>query len=282
MNRYDRLGSASRIAIRGILLAALVSTGACGGGASMTTTDVASEAEWRSLRSDRPVPIPGAALVTVAEVDFLGAYEWTGGGVSAAIGVSELVAAGLMRREDVDFVERRRFSTAAEAEERGDRRRPGQPPAGVSRSVEFSVQSVWIPLPSDSASVEVRLVDMQTGQVVQASRRMLPSTSDPVLLARAIVGVAMGLLGEAGRRPVWSDPLDDVSSGAATNATASPRVPSEALGLFLGGLAAEERWNWEGARRGYQAAAEESSFHEAATLLARAARLRLGGTLAEN
>ena len=58
-------------------------------------------------------------------------------------------------------------------------------------------------------------------------------------------------------------------------------VLDPALQSFLRGLAAEESWDWEGARRGYQAAASDPGFFEAPAALARAARLRLGGTLGE-
>jgi hypothetical protein len=51
----------------------------------------------------------------------------------------------------------------------------------------------------------------------------------------------------------------------------------------MAGLEAEERWDWEGARRGYQAAlAAAPGFLEAEAALARAARLRNGGTLGAN
>jgi hypothetical protein len=248
----------------------------------MVATDAATDAEWRALRASRPAPLPGALRVTVTAVDFLGPYTWPAAGISASIGVSELVSAGLMRRRDVAFVERRRFSAAAEAERRGERRQRGRPPTGVSHPVDFSVQSVWIPLSTDSASVEVRLVDMQSGQVVQSARSMIDVAPDPLILARAIVREALTLLDDQEPRPAWADPLDASPLDPTANGDGEPRVAPQALSSFLAGLAAEERWNWEAARRGYQAAATDASFHEAATLLARAARLRLGGTLAES
>ena len=51
---------------------------------------------------------------------------------------------------------------------------------------------------------------------------------------------------------------------------------------FLRGLAAEELWNWEGARRSYEAATASPGFLEAEAALARTARLRTGGTLGES
>ena len=52
------------------------------------------------------------------------------------------------------------------------------------------------------------------------------------------------------------------------------------MNAFFAGLASEEVWDWEGARAGYQAAeALDAGFFEANVALARAARLRSGGTL---
>jgi hypothetical protein len=99
---------------------------------------------------------------------------------------------------------------------------------------------------------------------------------DAVRLGRQIVAGALGLLDELGRRPAWRDPLGDA------NSLATRGVPTGALEHFLTGLAAEERWRWEEARRGYQSALEVAPFYEAEVALARTARLRLGGTLAES
>ena len=52
--------------------------------------------------------------------------------------------------------------------------------------------------------------------------------------------------------------------------------------IFFEDSQQRELWNWEEARRGYQAAAADPAFYEATAALGRTARLRLGGTLAES
>lgn len=259
-----------------LALAAGLTVAGCGGGAATMGSDVASEAEWRALREPRPGPLDGAARVAVGEVAFLGVVDWAfPGTVSAPLGISELVVAGLLRRRDVDFVERRRFEAGVESERRGARPR-GQPPAGVSRSADFIANATWIPAGPAGTSVEISLVDPETGDVAAGSRRRVSPDADPVVLARTIVDGIVEALDEAGRRPAWSDPLGEMNAGAPGG------VSTDALASFLRGLAAEEVWRWEDARRGYAAAATDPDFHEARTALARAARLRLGGTLAES
>ena len=249
--------------------------GSGGPGGTHATPSAATEQEWRSLASERPAPLEGAPRVTISEVVLTGAYDWNAPGtVTPALGIAEIAAAGLLRRRDVDFVERRRFAAAAEAEREGRARRPGQPPAGVSRSVDFSATAVWLPTASTS-SVEVRLTRLETGDVVGATRVSLEGQPDPVTLARALVAGIVEVLDDLGRRPAWTDPMT-----AGVNATAPSRVSDQAQRAFFQGLASEERWNWEGARRGYQSASADQGFHEAVAALARAARLRLGGTLA--
>ena len=262
---------------RGIVLSVLVTStlaaAACGGRAT-GGSDVATDAEWRALRAPRPEPLPAAPRVAVGEVQILGSAPRVHGGVSTPLAVAELVSAGLLRRRDVTFVERRRFAAAVEAERAG-RRPPGQPPAGVSRSADFQLVAVWIPAAA-GAAVDVRLVRLEDGEVVRAGRRALAADGGPVRLARGIVAEGIGVLDALGRRPAWDDPLGDA------NYLASDGVGPDALERFLDGLAAEELWRWEEARRGYQAAAADASFFEARAALARTARLRLGGTLAES
>ena len=82
-----------------------------------------------------------------------------------------------------------------------------------------------------------------------------------------------------GRMPVWSDPLPGVAPAAYQATT----ISTLAVTAFLEALEAEDRWDWNVAYRGYQAAAmADPSFVEADVALARAARLRLGGTLGES
>ena len=250
---------------------------ACAGTTAAGPSRVATETEWRALAPPRPALLDGAPRVSVSEVEFLGAYPWTAGGtVSAALGVEELVVTNLLRRRDVRFVDRRRFSAAADAERRGVARARGQPPAGVSTSAEFAVTAVWITLGPGQESVEVRLAGMSTGDVVGATRVSVAEGTRPVALSRAIVQGILTVLNELDRLPNWEDPLASANDGDADS------VSDEALRDFLRGLAAEELWNWEEARRGYQAAAADPAFYEATAALARSARLRLGGTLAES
>lgn len=275
--------------VAGVLLwtALAASTPGCagataGGGDGSAGLDVASEAEWRVLREARLEPLPGAARVTVSEVSFLGDVPWPdAAAVGAELGISELITTNLLPRRDVDFVERRRFAAAAAAERRGEPRPPGRPPAGVSRSADLGIGATWIPTGADAAAVEIRLVDMETGDVVGTGRLTLPRAADGVGLARTIVRGTLRVLDELDRLPAWDDPR--ATPGGGANVAAPSGVSTEAMRHFLRGLAAEEAWSWERARRGYQdALAVEPDFYEARAALARTARLRLGGTLAES
>ena len=136
----------------------------------------------------------------------------------------------------------------------------------------------WARLGLDSAYLELRLTDLRTGTVVRTWRAATPNDADPVALARTVVGSLLAALDAMGRRPAWRDPHPE----AAPPGYRPSGIPPAAVAAFLRGLAAEERWAWEGARRGYRAAIAESGgmFFEARAALARAARLRLGGTLA--
>ena len=197
--------------------------------------------------------------------------------MSRELAVAELVAAGLLRRRDVHVVERRRFAAAVAAERSGQRRRRGAPPAGVSPGADFIATAVWVQLTPDQSSVEIRLVAARTGATEGTARVALGAEDDPVAIARSIVTALLRALDDVGRLPAWEDPM-----AGADGTTTSSRVADATLRSFLQGLAAEEIWDWEGARRGYQAATGDQAFFEAAAALARAARLRLGGTLGEN
>jgi len=186
------------------------------------------------------------------------------------------VIAGLLRRRDLELVERRRFNAAVDAERAGTPRPAGAPPAGVSRGAEMLATIVWLELGAQ-ASLEVRLTRPQTGAVAAGRRRMIPADADPVGAARAIVSTILEALDELSRRPAWDDPVPASAPAEYRPSGVSPA----AVGRFLQGLAAEERWNWEGARRSYEAAAG-AGFFEAEAALARTARLRNGGTLGES
>ena len=250
----------------------------CAGATGRLPESVASEATWDSLATPRPEPLPGAARVAIGAVQLLGELTWNPTvDMSRELAVAELVAAGLLRRRDVHVVERRRFAAAVAAERSGQRRRRGAPPAGVSPGADFIATAVWVQLTPDQSSVEIRLVAARTGATEGTARVALGAEDDPVAIARWIVTALLQALDDVGRLPAWEDPV-----AGADGTTTSSRVADATLRSFLQGLAAEEIWDWEGARRGYQAATGDQAFFEAAAALARAARLRLGGTLGEN
>jgi len=213
----------------------------------------------------------------MSDVEMPATAPWSlGPAVSPDLALSELVIAGLLRRRDVELVERRRFNAAVDAERAGTPRPAGAPPAGVSRGAEILVTVVWLPLGAQ-ASLEVRLTRPQTGAVAAARRRTIPGDAEPVAAARAVVATILEALDELGQRPAWNDPVTD----SAPAEYRPSGVPTAAVARFLQGLAAEDRWNWEAARRSYEAAAG-AGFFEAEAALARTARLRTGGTLGES
>ncbi|MGD8873452.1 MAG: hypothetical protein PVJ80_17900, partial [Gemmatimonadota bacterium] len=216
--------------------------------------------------------------VSFAGVEFASRPPWTPSApVTTRLGLSELVVAGLLRRSDVELVERRRFAAAAEAERAGRPRSPNAPPVGVSPGAELTATAVWVPLGAGRASIEVRLSDAGTGAVRGARRLSLPADADMVGASRAIVATILASLREMDRLPEWTDPVPL----AAPSTYRGSGIPDEAVQRFLRGLAAEEQWNWEAARRSYEAATTPG-FVEAETALARTARLRTGGTLGES
>jgi hypothetical protein len=265
-------------AVDALLLAALGTWVAGCASAGPPGTGPVTEAEWRALASPRAVPVPGAARLSLGGVELAGQAPWSVAQTAASLALSELVAAGLIRRSDVRFVERRRFAAAVEAEAAGVPRPAGAPPVGISEGAELLASVVWVPLPTGDAVVEVRLSEAGRGAVLRTRRATLPSSADLVSTARVVVGAIMATLGELGRRPAWSDPI----ANAAPEQFVPANVPTRALDHFLQGLSAEEAWRWEPARASYQAAAASVGFFEAEAALARTARLRLGGTLGES
>jgi hypothetical protein len=272
----------ARVAFRLTISSAPALFWACAAGAPRVPT-VASEAEWRALAAPRPESLPGAARVAVDDVQLVGDVAWgetadlLPGVESAEVAIAELVNAGLLRRRDVHFVERRRFTIAAAAERRAEPRPPGAPPAGISPGAELIATAVWLSLTPGQGSVEARLADPSSGAIQASARIRVAGAAHPVIVARSIVAALLDALEAAGRLPAWTDPL------AGANGTIEGNdIPPTAVSSFLEGLAAEERYDWEAARRGYQAALDQQGFFEAATALARTARLRLGGTLGES
>ncbi|MDP2955799.1 MAG: hypothetical protein Q8N53_05210 [Longimicrobiales bacterium] len=259
---------------------ALAGCGAGGGSAGRASPApaVASDAEWIALATPRPEPLDAAPRVSVGEVRILGSPAWEGTlGVDAGLGVAELVSAGLLRRRDVQFVERRRFAAAVEAERRGISRGEGAPPPGISPGARYILSATWASVGLDSAYVDLRLSDAQSGSVVATWRGATAPDADPVSVARRVLSGTLVALDGVGGRPAWQDPIE----GAAPVGYRSSGVPAAAVASFFRGLAAEETWSWERARTGYQDAvtAAGASFAEAAATLARTARLRNGGTL---
>ncbi len=261
----------------GVMGAALT---ACAGGSPAPSGPVpATDAEWQALAAPRPTPVPGAPRIALAIMELTSAPAWTTGtAISPSLGLTELVAAGLLRRGDVRFVERRRFAAAADAEREGRARPRGAPVAGVSEGAELVATVVLAPLGGGQSALEIRLSDAATGAVRSSRRELVPSDADPVGLARQAVTGILAALGTQGRLPPWTDP-----SPAAAPSTFMPSgVPERAIAAFFAGLAAEEVWSWERARGAYQTAASSVGFVEAGAALARTARLRLGGTLGES
>ena len=261
---------------------ALAGCGGGGGGGSAGGASPAparaSDAEWVALAAPRPKPLEGAARVSVGEVRILGTPSWGATeGVEAGLGVAELVSAGLLRRRDVHFVERRRFASAVEAERRGLARGEGAPAPGISPGAQYILSATWASIGLDSASVDLRLSDAQSGSVVATWRGATAPDADPVSVARRVLSGTLAALDRIGVRPSWQDPIE----GAAPAGYRPSGVPAAAVASFFRGLAAEETWSWERARAGYQDAltAGGASFAEAAAALARTARLRNGGTL---
>ncbi|MFQ5537100.1 MAG: hypothetical protein ACE5GJ_06570 [Gemmatimonadota bacterium] len=257
---------------------------ACGGGAPSSSPApegrVYSEAQWRALATPRPTPLEGAARVSVGRVEILAEPGWNLASADPALVVSELVATGLLARRDVYFVERRRFAAAAERERRHLPDPAGAPPAGVSPGAEFALQATWSEVGTGRGYLEVRLVEAADGRVVAARRATTDPDADAVAVARGIVREGLRALGEMGRLPAEGG---QNATAGGTAAVVRSGIPDAAVSAFARGLMAEERWDWEAARRGYQAALGGApSFVEARAALARAARLRLGGTLGES
>jgi len=256
-----------------------VATSSCAIAGTVPPDEPATDAEWLRLADPRPQPLPGATRISLAGVELATGAPWRlTSPVPVDMGISELVVAGLLRRPDVEFIERRRFSVAVDAERSGSGRARGSPPAGVSRGAELVAVAAWLPLGRGQSVIEVRLTDAQTGAVAAAKRQTVPADADPVGTARAVVAVILATLDDLGRLPSWNDPLE-ASAPASYRPTG---IPESAVEAFLRGLGAEERWNWEAARRSYQSASSVTGFFEADVALARTARLRLGGTLGES
>jgi len=117
------------------------------GSTSATTPSSLDDAGWKRLATPRVQQLAGAVRISIGEITlFDDIPRGLDTPVAPSIGLSELVATGLLRRRDVRFVERRRFAAAAEAERRRENRPPGTPPAGVSPGPEFILSATWVSL----------------------------------------------------------------------------------------------------------------------------------------
>lgn len=263
------------------LVAFSLLTGACGGGMggapeAPSAPESLSEEAWRALARARPEAMEGAPRVSVGGIEVLAEDPWdVRSPLDLSLGFTELVAAGLLERTDVRYVERRRFAEAVARERAGRPRPPGAPPAGVSPGVDLILAGSWSVLGMGQAFLDLRLNDPESGDTRRAWRVRTPADPDPVTLARLVQGALLAQLDSLGTLPV--------PAPRPVEAAAAP-VPLQAVEAFFGGLAAEERWRWEAARRGYQDAIRLAggAFPEAEAALARTARLRLGGTLGES
>jgi hypothetical protein len=276
---YIRLCSRPAPLAAALVVASILSgCGAGGGGGSPTAAAPAraSDAVWRQLATPRPEALADAPRIAIDLMELGSTPPWVGmSPVGPALGVTELFAAGLLGRREVDFVERRRFSAAAESERKGEHR-PGAPSAGVSRGPDFVASVSWMRA-AGLSRLDVRLRKPGTGEIATALGIPVPADADPVSLARAAVAGTLAALDSLGVRPAWQEPAAVVAPGAYQ----ASGIPAQATSSFMQGLAAEEAWSWEAARIAYQRALDQggASFLEAAAALARTARLRNGGTL---
>ena len=263
-------------------LAILLALSACSSGSGPTSGPApaaaeASEAEWQALAVRRTESLPGAARISVGEITLLGDPWELQTTVDLDLAISELIVAGLLRRADVELVERRRFAVAAEAERRGQTRSGAAPAAGVSPGAEFVLSGTWSSIGLDSAYLDLRLTHAEGGSVATSWRTATANDADPTGLTRTVIGSLLGALDQMGRRPAWNDP----QGGTAPASYNGTGISGRSVEAFLRGLAAEDQWKWEDARRGYRSALADggTAFVEAAAALARTARLRNGGTL---
>jgi hypothetical protein len=241
---------------------------ASGGASAPPAPAAASDAEWQALLAPRPAALAGAPRVAIGTLTV---------GEGDAVLLTELIAAGLLRRPDLQFVERRRFAEAAERERRGLPRPPGAPPVGTSPAAELLLTGTLSPTLGDSAYFDLRLIDPATGGARTAWRVGVPRGADPTALARRVTGSLVAALATLGSLPAWNDPVAD----AAPRAWRGSGVSAAAADSFARGVAAEDAYDWEAARRAYQRARQlgGDGFFEPAVALARVARLRAGGTL---
>ncbi len=268
------VGSLLFLAAVGVVATACATPGAVPPASGVSETP---ESVWDGLYRPRPDPLPGASAITVSEILILGDPWKLEAPVTPGLGIQELVSAQLLQRRDVHFVERRRFTLAAERERRGEADPPGAPPVGVSPGADLTLSGSWAPAGPDSAALDFRLIRTESGEVVETFRQMMSLEADPVSVSRAVTASLLDTLRELERLPEWTDPIPRT----ATAEYAPSGIGDEAVAAFFRGVAHEDRYDWEGARRAYQEALDlgGDGFFEAEVALARVARLRRGGSL---
>ncbi len=152
-----------RLRLLSLALIPLASACASGGAPAPAALRPASEAEWQALLRARPAARPGSPRISIGTINLSDERPWSlDATIPVAVGFQELVGAGLLRREDVQFVERRRFAEAAERERRGLPRPAGAPPVGSSPGVEMILTGTLSPMLGDSAYLDLRLVEPTT------------------------------------------------------------------------------------------------------------------------
>ena len=248
---------------------------ACATGPPSADTSSTTHDPWVGLATPRTPPVSGAPRIALGEIVVTDAWGATTP-VTPSVGLQELVVAGMLRRGDVQVVDRCRFNALAELERQGLPRPAGAPALGVTPGAEFLLLRSTRAL-GDSTFLELRLVNPSSGETRAAWRATAARVADPPALARAAVATLLEALMRLERLPSWEDPIPE----AAPSRYVPSGIPDAAWRAFLTGIAAEDRYDWEGARGAYQRALRLAgpSFLEAEAALARAARMRAGGTL---
>ena len=132
--------------LRAVVLLTAVLVQACvSGGGPPSSVGIAPESVWLSLNRPRPEPLASAPRVSVTDLILVGTELLGESAVSPSIGLQELVAAGLIRRRDVRFVERRRFVAAVEREARRCSQVPNaDSPLKVGNFCQARMKTFWV------------------------------------------------------------------------------------------------------------------------------------------